>query len=162
LLPRTDINIIELKQSEGFDRLDKNTQALALLLHEQRYRPRIEYENLNLTIISEHNQTREVVLQGNAQIIKEIWAASDQAFDITHNTPNSGEHADTKEDVSVGTKTSNDILAALTFPGMGYRQDQVSEAHARTFGWIFDDPRADTRPWNSFANWLKNVSGKLY
>ena len=147
MLPRTNINIVELKQSEGFDRLDTNTQALALLLHEQRDRPRIEYENLNLTIISEHNQTREVVLQGNAQIIKEIREASGQPFGITHNTPNSGEHAGTKEDISVGTKASNDLLDANG--KLYWIHGKAGSGKSTLMKFLYDDRRMDAllRTW---------------
>ena len=55
---------------------------------------------------------------------------------------------------------------SLSFPVMTDREDGIAEAELTTFGWIFEKPRSEKRPWSSFQEWLSSgeslywVSGK--
>jgi hypothetical protein len=52
-----------------------------------------------------------------------------------------------------------DLLQALDFSTMNDRQDEVSEAHQKTFSWLFDHSLDTAAPWNSFTEWLKSGNG---
>lgn len=101
-------------------------------------------------ITSEHTQTRELVLRGNAQVTEEIRAAAGR---------------------------SGGVLNALAFPAMKNRLERVNKAHAKTFEWIFketpveNDTWKDTRPpflqpknftSSSFKQWLMDENDKIY
>lgn len=47
------------------------------------------------------------------------------------------------------------LLCSLRFPTMRNRHEEISEAHQRTFSWIFQPPQENTRPWNDFPDWLR-------
>lgn len=56
------------------------------------------------------------------------------------------------------------LLRKLPFESMRRREEQVPEAHEKTFGWVFQPPDAQhteengTRSWTSFVDWLENGS----
>ncbi|KAL2116945.1 hypothetical protein VTJ04DRAFT_9113 [Mycothermus thermophilus] len=58
------------------------------------------------------------------------------------------------------------ILNMLRFPGMDDRYETVSEAHTKTFQWVFGSPADTSIPLSSFSKWLASddkvfwVSGK--
>jgi hypothetical protein len=52
-----------------------------------------------------------------------------------------------------------DLLDALDFSTMNDRQYEVSEAHQKTFSWLFDHSLDDAAPWKSFMNWLHSGDG---
>jgi hypothetical protein len=58
------------------------------------------------------------------------------------------------------------ILNMLRFPGMDDRYETVSEAHTKTFQWVFGTPADTSIPLSSFSKWLASddkvfwVSGK--
>jgi hypothetical protein len=52
-----------------------------------------------------------------------------------------------------------DLLQALDFSTMNDRQYEVSEAHQKTFGWLFDHSLDNAAPWNSFTEWLQSGNG---
>ena len=51
------------------------------------------------------------------------------------------------------------VLRSLSFSAMESRHEAVAEAHARTFSWIFEDPKAHNQPWNHYAQCLRGGSG---
>jgi NACHT domain-containing protein len=65
--------------------------------------------------------------------------------------------------VPVGAIAERRILKSLEFSGMFSRFDQVTEAHFKTFGWIFEDTMECHRGSNPvkipFVDWLVNGSG---
>ncbi|KAK8079038.1 hypothetical protein PG994_002845 [Apiospora phragmitis] len=48
----------------------------------------------------------------------------------------------------------NPVLGCLQFRHLVNRYDTVSEAHKRTFNWIFCDPEEQGKPWANFSTWL--------
>jgi NACHT domain len=58
------------------------------------------------------------------------------------------------------------ILDSLRFGSMSMRHSKIPEAHAKTFGWIFEDSTHDSCPPTRFGDWLRTrndlywVSGK--
>ena len=51
------------------------------------------------------------------------------------------------------------ILNQLWFPSIPDRHEKITEAHRKTFRWIFRDPKRNGKPWTSFADWLQNGKG---
>lgn len=47
------------------------------------------------------------------------------------------------------------ILNSLYFPEINVRQEDIKEAHKKTFEWIYDKTGADLRPWSIFTQWLE-------
>jgi hypothetical protein len=64
-------------------------------------------------------------------------------------------------------KINNALLHLLHFPTMTYREQEIAEAHQRTFSWIFYDQQGDSqinpsqghRPWSNFVKWLREDGG---
>ncbi|TGO48872.1 hypothetical protein BCON_0227g00100 [Botryotinia convoluta] len=52
------------------------------------------------------------------------------------------------------------ILETLKFSSMNLRHDTITEAHQKTFNWVFCDPETAHKPWNNFGEWLKRENGK--
>ncbi len=51
------------------------------------------------------------------------------------------------------------ILKSLQFSTMNHRRMDISEAHQKTFSWIFDESPSQRRPWSNFIKWLREGSG---
>lgn len=51
------------------------------------------------------------------------------------------------------------IRESLRFETMTHRYETISEAHQRTFEWIFWDPVEEDLPWSSFIDWAESGSG---
>jgi hypothetical protein len=59
-------------------------------------------------------------------------------------------------------KKEKELLSALSFEVMNYRQDQIKDSYKQTFEWIFGEPKSSTWPWNNFSTWLKQTDSSLY
>jgi hypothetical protein len=51
------------------------------------------------------------------------------------------------------------LLESLKFPMILYRMESIAKAHQDTFQWIFKEPEAIHKPWDSFIRWLRNDGG---
>jgi hypothetical protein len=51
------------------------------------------------------------------------------------------------------------LLESLQFPEMNHRYERIANAHAKTFLWVFCDPKAYKRPWDNFVEWLSTSNG---
>jgi hypothetical protein len=51
------------------------------------------------------------------------------------------------------------IRESLRFETMTNRYETISEAHQRTFEWIFRDPEEEDLPWSSFIDWAESGNG---
>jgi hypothetical protein len=64
-------------------------------------------------------------------------------------------------------KINNALLHVLHFPTMTHREQEIAEAHQRTFSWIFYEqeggsriyPSHGRRPWSNFVKWLREDGG---
>ncbi len=58
------------------------------------------------------------------------------------------------------------VLNSLWYPGMHDREDTISNAYGKTLDWLYKDPRASDKPWDSFVDFLQGdkkvywISGK--
>ena len=53
------------------------------------------------------------------------------------------------------------FIARFHFPYMEHREEQVAQAHAATFRWIFDDDNQQPQKWSNFKQWLES-DAQLY
>lgn len=63
------------------------------------------------------------------------------------------------EEAKIRKLVGNKILGSLRYAKMSQRFDEVSEAHQKTFNWIFDETTDHQVPWAKFADWLQNGEG---
>ena len=54
------------------------------------------------------------------------------------------------------TQLQNNFVNLLRYPGMTNRYSRIAEAHKKTFQWIWCDPKAEDKPWQSFVTWLED------
>ena len=54
------------------------------------------------------------------------------------------------------------LLESLYFPEMNSRQEQIKEAHKKTFNWLFDETGEDLRPWSNYTEWLRTGQGTYW
>jgi len=54
-----------------------------------------------------------------------------------------------------------DILKSLSFPTRPVRREVIRDAHAKTFGWIFQQPTERVRP-SRLYNWLMTGRGTFW
>jgi hypothetical protein len=52
-------------------------------------------------------------------------------------------------------KVNERLLEDLSYPGMTNRYEDITEAYAKTFNWIFSDTREWELPWSDFSKWLR-------
>jgi hypothetical protein len=48
------------------------------------------------------------------------------------------------------------ILKSFLYPTIEHRRERIAQAHARTFQWIFQDPKLHKKPWPDFTSWLRS------
>ena len=54
------------------------------------------------------------------------------------------------------------FLKSLYFPEIHSRQEEIANAHKKTFQWIFDESGEKVRPWSNFIEWLEEGSGTYW
>ncbi|KAL9132773.1 MAG: hypothetical protein Q9175_006048 [Cornicularia normoerica] len=54
------------------------------------------------------------------------------------------------------------FLHSLHFPAIESRQEEIAEAHKKTFNWIFDVFGDAVRPWSNFVEWLETGQGTYW
>lgn len=73
----------------------------------------------------------------------------------------------TSEPRSIGAETNRKqvedaILASLWYPDIHDREDSISDAHKKTFEWLFRDPATSDVPFSSLVDFLGEETGKSY
>ncbi|KAI0019996.1 hypothetical protein F4780DRAFT_395085 [Xylariomycetidae sp. FL0641] len=53
-------------------------------------------------------------------------------------------------------KAEKKILNQLWYSTIKDREETISEAHTRTFQWIYEDPQVTGKPWSSFTDFLRS------
>ncbi|PMD34239.1 hypothetical protein L207DRAFT_138175 [Hyaloscypha variabilis F] len=125
-----------------------------------------------VTIMSIQQNARFTSLENESKKIMFALLANNEALlaGIESNFRNlnlssQSEHAKTREILHAHTEANHrrkaelHILESLRFETMKYRYETISEAHKRTFEWIFRDPDAEGKPWSSFIKWAESGSG---
>ena len=52
------------------------------------------------------------------------------------------------------------LLHSLELPQLRHRYSSITEAHAKTFDWIFESGSHANVPWSDFSQWLRNDNGE--
>lgn len=65
----------------------------------------------------------------------------------------------TVRDEALKRKVELTMLESLRFDTMHHRHESITEAHQRTFEWIFQDPDWRVEPWSNFREWLETGTG---
>jgi hypothetical protein len=137
-------NKLSLLQDEKFTSLDKTLQRTIepLLKH-------LVDINTRLNSMSSQHVACESAVEG-----RKVAPGLQRSDPGSHGT-----------EAELHKKINSALLQALDFPNRTHRQQEIAEAHQRTFSWIFDDqeiygnghvtPSRERRPWNSFTEWLR-------
>lgn len=64
-----------------------------------------------------------------------------------------------EEELGRKREAEDRIFESFLFPSMSARFEQIDEAHAKTFDWIFEKPNAEQMPWINFTEWLETGEG---
>ncbi|RYP45257.1 hypothetical protein DL768_008373 [Monosporascus sp. mg162] len=59
-------------------------------------------------------------------------------------------------------RVTDTILHSLWYPTMTDREESIGVAYASTFDWLFHDPKAKGRPWDSFVDFLQGDTGAYW
>jgi hypothetical protein len=149
-----------IKQTEGFQRLDKVARDLVDRLEDDQSQLREDLEvnierlshgqdHTNEHITREHERTRKTIL---ATIYS---GRGNQPFENLQGPPEGTEDPGQKrEDAEI----ESFLLASLRFPTMENRFDEIEPAHRKTFEWIFSPPPQHLR-WSDFPQWLSGGTG---
>ena len=137
-------NKLSLLQDERFTSLDKTLQRTIepLLKH-------LVDINTRLNSMSSQHVACESAVEG-----RKVAPGLQRSDPGSHGT-----------EAELHKKINSALLHALDFADRTHRQQEIAEAHQRTFSWIFDDQEGDetghitagreTRPWSSFIEWLR-------
>jgi len=117
----------------------------------------------NSRFTSLDNDIKKVMLAllANNEALLTSIESNFKALDLSSQT----EHAKTREVLHNQTEARHQrraelqLLESLKFETMTYRYETISEAHQRTFEWVFQDPDAKGKPWSSFIQWAESGSG---
>lgn len=98
------------------------------------------------------------------QMQKTLWILlkSNQKLPLAHDTSLSSKDPSVREREN---KLCRKLIDSLFFENLGYREGAISNAHAKTFEWIFQRPRVDNEghpAWSSFPDWLEGDSSTIY
>ncbi|KAK4937852.1 hypothetical protein LTR10_021573 [Elasticomyces elasticus] len=98
------------------------------------------------------------ILNGNTVVRDLLETLSDQGrAHVTQEHTLTRQHIDTQF-ASLAQRQAyqagfDDFLASLHYPEITLRQDTISDAHRKTFEWIFDRTSHEGRSWSNFAEW---------
>ena len=143
---RKDYDLTSIRSLEHFTRLEDQGKRFVQLLVEGQ---EVFGQGLerHAVITQTFHQATETNLkrhfdQGQAEIIQAVTKKQRQE-----------ESQDSK-------RRENAILQHLSYPTMKVRYENIDQAHARTFNWIFDSSMRSTR--YKFSEWLEGSDEKLY
>ena len=165
---REQITLESLEQSKRFKALDETTKLIAnaiftkkdvleVLLQEHREKIKqlqIHSDSLNL---KEHERTR---LELKQFIVQHGGNAGTEQIEIRPVYESEQGHP---WYVTSGydQRRMRMVRDTLAYQELRARQSEIAEAHTNTFDWIFKGPTDETRPWNSFIDFL-HEDGRLY
>ncbi|KAF8855876.1 hypothetical protein BDZ45DRAFT_595017, partial [Acephala macrosclerotiorum] len=147
-----------------FTDLDEKTQQIITALlnnqssfvkdfHEQTMAIAQMLSRTEITIIDQHEKTRAIIID----------ALRDTGHAPMTNSEYEEHAVDKKrmEERDLRLNVERRLLQQLAFPNMTDRIEEVAEAHARTYEWIFSDSSSicPSRTWSNFVEWLKDGNG---
>jgi hypothetical protein len=129
-------------------------------------------DELKITMEREKGRDIEALMESHTQAIAELLTPFASAL-LYSNAVNTSERqisniteAQAHLDVwtanledRVRLRASKKVLGDLRFQTIAAREEQIQKAYETTYEWIFRESSKDTRPWDSFTEWLKSGSG---
>ncbi|PMD45669.1 hypothetical protein L207DRAFT_452788 [Hyaloscypha variabilis F] len=117
-----------------------------------------------VTITDLHLETRAIVEKEGSKTrmeIRNLLEASkfvskdhEARCDVISSNP-----IETESSWNEHSKVEEMILQSLRFPTMEDRYEEIKEAHAKTFEWIFEKSNDTNRQWDDFSDWLQHGEG---
>ena len=129
-LCRQRSDLASIQQSHGFQTLDREVQKLITTLSEG---PK-SFEELRTVIAQQNEATREYISNAFQQQQEQFQQQQEQ-----HEAKENRQR----------------LLDSLWFDEIHSREENIVDAHRKTFEWIFDVSDHATGPWDNFIKWLK-------
>jgi hypothetical protein len=145
-----------IQHDERFNRLDQNIKDFIGAIAENRDYFSQELNVQTVAISELHRQTELQIANHINQTRTDILEAmkSSDSGPRDHSISDSSlVHAMKINDDT--TFRENAILQHLGFPSRYDRYENVTEAHVKTFNWIFEESTSKERAWSGFTEWLK-------
>lgn len=155
------IDLLQVQQSRRFENLDETTQQIVRGLLDIR---RTVAEDLNPRI----QALTQILDRGEVVITIDKTTEQRRVFSIKQ----AGEHAESVKDKElcksvfdneqkVRKDVAKEVLKNLWYPTIKERFEEVSEAHQKTFNWVFQSHNENTMNIQSsnFVKWLRHDGG---
>jgi len=157
-LNRENHDLVAIQQSDCFNTLEAYSRDLVQGLNSNRTIFTNEFKSQSIVIsrlhmsmkdhvTNEHIQTRNVI----AQALRESQNTGAVVDNPVHNTQYS--------DALPTQEAQQYILDSLEFETMRDRYEAISEAHDKTFNWIFQADMGEDTKWSNYAKWLREGEG---
>jgi len=156
---RKNVDLLAIQQSAKFDLLGQSTQNIvSILLREHHdFSSKLQANNdliaqLQGTFLEESENTRRELLSA---IGKQGPTQHEADADLTSfNAQSFSRQWTTKAELALRTRFEATILQKLSFAEISDRQDDIAEAHKRTFEWVYSDSQTEARSWGNISNWF--------
>jgi hypothetical protein len=160
-LNKENHDLVAIQQSDRFNTLEAYSRDLVQGLNSNRTIFTNEFKSQNLVIsrlhmsmkdhvTNEHIQTRNVI----AQALREPQNTRAIVDSPVHDTQSS-DRLPTQE-------AQQYILDSLKFKTMHGRYEAISEAHDKTFNWMFQADMGEDTKWSNYAKWLREGEGNYW
>jgi hypothetical protein len=147
-----------IQQSQNFEYLDSQTKQIVTALSSLKSSITQDIRGNTIALTQLLNR-RDVVVEVNGvrthKVIVDAYrhpgllvSAGDEADELLERTR--------KEEAQLHTWVAEEILGNLHFESISDRYEQVSEAHAQTFRWIFEPEQSSPECKSGFVEWLEN------
>jgi hypothetical protein len=155
---RLQLSSVSLQMSERFAEMDAQSRNIitALLGNQTSVARDLQEQTFALTQML--NRTEVVIINQTRAIIMDAIRSGG----VTSQTSEADQRLLTgvrTQEADIRSSIEIDLLQDLDFSTMNDRQCEVSEAHKKTFGWLFDNSLDNAAPWKSLTNWLRSSEG---
>jgi hypothetical protein len=96
-------------------------------------------------------------MQWQSNLLKAVARARLAPLSIGHSEQREISHLLPWSYTAVAMNLRDTLLGSLGYQELSHRQERISSAFAKTFEWIFQEPKSKTKdykPWSSFREWL--------
>ncbi|KXX72930.1 Vegetative incompatibility protein HET-E-1 [Madurella mycetomatis] len=148
---------VELISHRQYDQFQKSSAVMNKLLEVmQSHQNAISRDHEMVdTIAEQHEITRREVKNAIIKTFGSLRLGESNEFDLELLAPAGVISKRAESYAEALLQEERAILNSLKFPVMLDREEDISVAEKRTFGWIFEDPKPDDLPWSNFRAWLR-------
>jgi hypothetical protein len=155
---------VEREAKRLLNSLDKAKSSVeSLLKNESIFKSHLDSQTVTITDL--HLETRDLVQKEALKTRMEILEAMKFSGTISKEQEVSQEILSSNPSASSWGRWNSHsaiqeiILQSLRFPTMNDRYEAITEAHNKTFEWIFQTFDDLEQPWDDFASWLQEGNG---